>query len=50
MKCISEFKDASYGSDVFCKVCGMNIGLEAVIVIRGGIKGPYCCEECAKLK
>ncbi len=50
MKCISEFEDITYGGDLFCKACGMDIGLNPVKVSRRGNIELYCCEGCAKLK
>jgi hypothetical protein len=44
MKCESEFKDTTYGSEIFCKSCGMDIGLNP---IKKGNE-LYCCEGCIK--
>jgi hypothetical protein len=48
MKCESRFKDASYGHSLFCKTCGMDIGLNPVSKKEKGRKVMYCCEECAE--
>ncbi|MBR9691588.1 hypothetical protein GOV06_02280 [Candidatus Woesearchaeota archaeon] len=43
MQC-DEFKDSTYGSELFCRTCGMDIGLNS-IKRRDEI---YCCEDCTK--
>jgi hypothetical protein len=48
MKCESRFKDAVYGADLFCRTCGMDIGLNPVTKKTRGRTIKYCCPECAE--
>jgi hypothetical protein len=50
MKCESKFMDITYGSQAFCKACGMDIGLNPIKSKHKGIVELYCCEDCAKLR
>lgn len=42
-----KIKDATYGSDAFCRVCGMNLGFKPKIKKRKRRVLIYCCENCA---
>lgn len=48
MKCESTIKDAVYSSSLFCKTCGMDIGLNPVQKRKGARMELYCCEDCAE--
>ena len=48
--CNSEMKTATYGSELFCRICGMDIGLNPIRISHSGEYKVYCCEECAKTK
>jgi len=48
MNCDAHIEYASYGSQLFCKTCGMDIELGAVKVHHKGGVFLYCCEDCAK--
>jgi hypothetical protein len=48
MECLLEKEIAHYGSDLFCKTCGMNIELKNKFINKGNKKIIYCCERCAK--
>jgi len=50
MECISKFKDVNYNSNLFCKTCGMDIGLAPIKVNRKDNVFLYCCEDCAEIK
>lgn len=50
MKCVSKFSDVTYGSDLFCKKCGMDLGLNPIKIRHKGTFEVYCCEDCAKIK
>ncbi len=50
MKCELEFKDANYGTELFCKTCGMDIGLNPIRRHHKGVIQLFCCEDCAKVK
>jgi hypothetical protein len=42
-------KDSTFGSDLFCTSCGMDIGLSPVKIKRKGIINLYCCERCINI-
>jgi len=43
-----KIKNATYGSELFCKICGMDIGLDFVLKSSKHKTGLYCCDNCAK--
>ncbi len=48
MKCVSKFSDITYGSDLFCNTCGMDIGLNPIRVRHKDTIRLYCCDECVQ--
>jgi len=48
MQCEDKFDDATYGKGSFCKSCGMDLGINPVIIKKKGTKELFCCEECVK--
>jgi len=47
IKCEIQSKDSTFGSDLFCTSCGMNIGLSPVKRKYKGVNQLFCCEVCA---
>jgi hypothetical protein len=41
--------NATYGSTLFCKSCGMDIGLSSVKIKRNQRIEYYCCIDCKEL-
>lgn len=50
MRCESEFHDVNYSSDLFCRTCGMDVGLNPIKVHYKRKIKLYCCEDCAEIK
>ncbi len=50
MKCELEFKGISYGSKLFCKTCGMDIGLNPIKVHHKDVIQLFCCRDCARIE
>jgi DNA-directed RNA polymerase subunit RPC12/RpoP len=50
INCNTDLDKASYGNEVFCKTCGMDIEFNPVKKIYKGITQLYCCDNCAKIR
>ena len=48
MRCNLSIEDATYGSKLFCKTCGMDINLNPIVLNNRRYIKLYCCKECAK--
>ena len=46
MTCDCEINELDYGAELFCKSCGMNIGLQAVKKRINKKEEYFCCEGC----
>jgi hypothetical protein len=43
-----KIRKANFGSEFFCRICGMDIGLEFILKSKKGKTEIYCCENCAQ--
>ena len=48
MACGCDFKDANFGKVLFCKRCGMDLGLDPFKFHNKDKTELYCCEGCNK--
>jgi len=49
MECKIDEKNISFGSNAFCDVCGMDLGINAVRKKHRSTILWYCCKNCASL-
>ena len=50
IECKINEKNATYGSENYCKSCGMSLTINPIVKNNKGHVNLYCCEECAKAK
>ena len=46
MNCECDFEKAEFGKDIYCKNCGMDVGLDPIRIHTKRREDIYCCEGC----
>ena len=46
MACDCEISDSDFGTDLFCKSCGMDLGFQAIKKRTNKKIEYFCCEGC----
>jgi len=46
MNCECDFETANFNSDIYCKICGMDVDLNPIRKKDKGKVILYCCEGC----
>jgi hypothetical protein len=48
MNCECDFESAEFGKEVYCKMCGMDLGLNPITIRHKEKIELYCCEGCVE--